>query len=369
MDQPIVNLNEYDPNWEKEFQDEKKRIVQVLGDKVVGIEHIGSTSIRGMAAKPIIDIMVGVKNLNEVSKFVNPLSEIEYEYVHKPEFKDRSFFRKGLWRQGTCHLHICEINSSEWIDKILFRDYLRLHPNLAKEYASLKKELATNYKFDRPTYTKKKEPFIRAILEKAKKDDLIYKIKKGYDKHIKNRPYIVALDGLSGAGKTTLVNQLKETLDNIVIIHIDDHIVERSKRYDTGQEQWFEYYQLQWDTKYLIENLYQKIRQNVSLLNLFFYQKEEDTHINKTINLSSNSIVIIEGIFLLRDEWKNFYDYIVFLDCPKEIRYKRVLQRDKYIGNLEERLKKYNKRYWGAEEYYMKKQNPFEQAHYIQKSI
>ncbi|MFJ7698463.1 GrpB family protein [Lysinibacillus fusiformis] len=53
---------------------------------------------------------------------------MEFEYVHKPEFKDRRFFRKGLWGQGTCHLHICEINSSEWIEKILFRDYLRLHP-------------------------------------------------------------------------------------------------------------------------------------------------------------------------------------------------------------------------------------------------
>lgn len=202
-----------------------------------------------------------------------------------------------------------------------------------------------------------------------KYDNLIYRIKEGYDKHFKTRPYIIALDGLSGAGKTTLVNQIKETLDNIVIIHIDDHIVEKSKRYDTGQEQWFEYYQLQWDTQYLKENLYQKIKQNVSLLNLYFYQKEEDTHINKTINLSTNSIVIIEGIFLLRDEWKCFYDYIVFLNCPKETRSKRVLQRDEYIGNLEERLKKYNERYWVAEEYYMNKQNPFELAHYIQKSI
>lgn len=200
-------------------------------------------------------------------------------------------------------------------------------------------------------------------------DNLIYQIKEGYEKHIPTRPYIVALDGLSGAGKTTLVKQLKGILDNIVIIHIDDHIVERSKRYETGQEQWFEYYQLQWDTKYLIEHLFQKIQQNVSFLKLPFYYKEKDTHINKIINLSTNSIVIIEGIFLLRDEWKNFYDYIIFLDCPKKIRYERVLQRDTYIGDLEERLEKYKKRYWVAEEYYLKKLKPYELAHYIQKSI
>ncbi|WP_339173796.1 kinase [Solibacillus sp. FSL R5-0691] len=199
-------------------------------------------------------------------------------------------------------------------------------------------------------------------------DNLIFRIKEGYEKHIKTRPYLIALDGLSGAGKTTLVKQLKGILNNVVIIHIDDHIVEKSKRYGTGQEQWFEYYQLQWDTEYLKEQLFQKIQQNVQSLTLSFYQKEEDTHINKTINFSSNSIVIIEGIFLLRDEWRSFYDYIVYLDCPKEIRYERVLLRDTYIGDLVARLKKYKERYWVAEEYYLKKQQPFEQAHYIQKS-
>ncbi|MFC5734911.1 GrpB family protein [Cytobacillus gottheilii] len=170
MTKPIVNLSYYNLNWETQFEYEKKRIVDVLGDNVVGIEHIGSTSIKGLEAKAIIDIIVGVHYLDEVSNFVIPLSKIEYEYVDKPEFKERRFFRKEVWGQGTCHLHICEINSSEWIEKILFRDYLRLHPHAAKEYASLKKELASKYKFDRPTYTKKKEPFIKTIIEKAIKE-------------------------------------------------------------------------------------------------------------------------------------------------------------------------------------------------------
>lgn len=170
MTMPIVNLSDYNPNWEKDFEYERKRILAVLGDKVVGIEHIGSTSIKGLEAKPIIDIIVGVQDLDKVSNFVNPLSEIDYEYVPKPEFKDRKFFRKGLWGQGTCHLHVCKFNSSEWIEKLLFRDYLKLHPQVAEAYASLKKELASKYQFDRPTYTMKKEPFIKTIIEKAKKE-------------------------------------------------------------------------------------------------------------------------------------------------------------------------------------------------------
>jgi len=165
-----VNLSDYNPKWENEFEHEKTRIVNVIGNKILGIEHIGSTSIKELKAKPIIDIIVGVQDLEEISNFIVPLNKIEYEYVHKPEFKDRRFFRKGLWGQGTCHLHICKFNSNEWIEKLLFRDYLRLNSDVAKEYAALKKELASIYKFDRPTYTKKKEPFIRTIIEIAKKE-------------------------------------------------------------------------------------------------------------------------------------------------------------------------------------------------------
>jgi len=170
MQRLVVNLSEYNPNWKMQFEYEKKRILDSLGDKVVGIEHIGSTSIKGLKAKPIIDIIVGVQDLNEVSNFVSPLSKIEYDYVPKPEIRDRKFFRKGLWGQGTCHLHICEFNSSEWIEKLLFRDYLRLNHKVAEEYASLKEELASKYHFDRPAYTKKKEPFIKTVIEKARRE-------------------------------------------------------------------------------------------------------------------------------------------------------------------------------------------------------
>ncbi|MRG87199.1 GrpB family protein [Salinibacillus xinjiangensis] len=170
MTKPIVNLEKYNPDWPKQYEYEKKRILDAVGDNVLGIEHIGSTSINGLEAKPIIDILLGVHKLDEVPRLIRPLSEVNYEYVPKLELKDRRFFRKGLWGQGTCHLHIVEYNSNEWMDKLQFRDYLRTHPEAAVEYASLKKELATKYKYDRPTYTQKKEPFIHRILQKTKKE-------------------------------------------------------------------------------------------------------------------------------------------------------------------------------------------------------
>ncbi|OIK09241.1 GrpB family protein [Bacillus sp. MUM 13] len=83
MPKPIVNLSDYDPKWGKQFEYEQKRILKVLGDKAFGIEHIGSTSIKGLEAKPIIDIIVGVQDLDEISNFVSPLSEIEYASLKK----------------------------------------------------------------------------------------------------------------------------------------------------------------------------------------------------------------------------------------------------------------------------------------------
>ncbi|SES18276.1 GrpB domain, predicted nucleotidyltransferase, UPF0157 family [Gracilibacillus ureilyticus] len=167
MPKPTVTLTEYNPDWVNQYKYEAKRIIKAIGDKAAGIEHIGSTSVKGLAAKPIIDILVGVEELKIVNDLIAPLEKIENEYVPKPEWTDRYFFRKGVWGRGTCHLHVCEINSREWVEKLLFRNYLRKNPQTAEKYASLKRELAVEYNDDRPEYTRRKEPFIYDILVKA----------------------------------------------------------------------------------------------------------------------------------------------------------------------------------------------------------
>lgn len=165
-----VNLYEYDPKWEDQYTYERKRIIDAIGDKIEGIEHIGSTSIKGLNAKPIIDILVGVKDLSQFSALTEPLSNIDFDFVPKPEFKDRMFFRKGEWGSGTCHLHVCEMGGSEWTEKLLFRDYLRKYREAAEDYAKLKMGLALLYKKDRSTYTQHKAPFIMDIIKKAKEE-------------------------------------------------------------------------------------------------------------------------------------------------------------------------------------------------------
>ncbi|MFE8697624.1 kinase [Cytobacillus sp. FJAT-53684] len=182
----------------------------------------------------------------------------------------------------------------------------------------------------------------------------------------KNRPFLVAIDGLSGAGKTTLIKRIESEIRSneykVMIIHIDDHIVKRNKRYDTGHEEWYEYYYLQWDVDMLVSHLFKTLHNNSLELVLPYYNHSTDSFTTKQTPILSDAIVLIEGIFLQRKEWQSFYDYIIFLDCPREIRYKRVLERDSYIGDYQARLDKYKRRYWPGEDHYMKEEKPIENA-------
>jgi GrpB-like predicted nucleotidyltransferase (UPF0157 family) len=167
MEKSVV-IEEYTSDWVLRFQEEKRILKGILRDKAIAIEHIGSTSIEGLGAKPIVDIMVGVSHLNEVDEFIEPLKKVGYEYVFHKEFPNRRFFRKGQWRAGTHHLHIYQYESEEWKNHILFRNYLRTHPDQLKQYQQLKKDLAEKYHFERAAYTKAKEPFILTVIKKAK---------------------------------------------------------------------------------------------------------------------------------------------------------------------------------------------------------
>lgn len=190
-----------------------------------------------------------------------------------------------------------------------------------------------------------------------------------YAKHPQDRPFIVAIDGLSGAGKTTLVNQLRGASPNEVILHIDDFIVERHRRYETGQPEAMEYYALQWDVDLLVQTLFKPLRQGQTTLTLPFYERDRDEIVMGTVEIAPNALVLIEGIFLLRDEWQTYFDHIIYLDCPRDIRYERVLQRDTYIGDMAARLDKYERRYWPGEAHYLKTVNPKTKADHIVQSI
>ncbi|KKO52699.1 GrpB family protein [Paenibacillus sp. DMB20] len=166
-----VEIHEYSPDWPKSYEAERDAILTALQGICEHMEHIGSTSVPGLAAKPVIDMMAGVQELCLVTPdYIKRLEAAGYEYVHKPEFPERMFFRKGLWRAGTHHLHIYEHGGEHWLQNIRFRDYLIKHPEARREYAALKKELQTLYSDDRVRYTEVKAPFISNMMERARRD-------------------------------------------------------------------------------------------------------------------------------------------------------------------------------------------------------
>jgi GrpB-like predicted nucleotidyltransferase (UPF0157 family) len=127
-----IIIEAYTPNWSKQFEEERNALEKIVGNKVLAIEHIGSTSVEGLGAKPILDIALGVHDIGVIQSLVEPLKELKYEYVHHREFPERRFFRKGEWRAGTHHLHFYQFEEQHWKDQILFRNYLRKNPDVAK---------------------------------------------------------------------------------------------------------------------------------------------------------------------------------------------------------------------------------------------
>jgi len=162
-DAPILVVP-YDAGWPGLFVKERGVLEDLLKQWLVGpIEHVGSTAVPGLAAKPVIDIMAGVKNLEESRPAIPVLAFLGYCYFpYQPEQKH--WFCKPSPAFRTHHLHLVPFGSRHWDERLLFRDYLRRNHEIAEEYAELKRGLAKRYEFDREGYTEAKGPFIQRIL-------------------------------------------------------------------------------------------------------------------------------------------------------------------------------------------------------------
>jgi len=168
MSSPIV-IVDYNPQWPILYGQERASIVSVIGHKVVTIEHIGSTSVPGLGAKPIIDIMVGLRQLGDAEHCIAPLAAIGYEYVpeYEDELPERRYFRKGPQTRHF-HLHMVEVTSEFWGRHLIFRDYLRTHPETARAYEALKCRLAAQYATNHEGYTDAKTSFIESVVAQAR---------------------------------------------------------------------------------------------------------------------------------------------------------------------------------------------------------
>nr|WP_269749974.1 GrpB family protein [Pseudomarimonas arenosa] len=155
--------------WANVFEQERGRMLTVLGNLALSIEHVGSTAIPGVPAKPILDIVVGVDNFESATACIEPLQLIGYHYRGEYGVARRHYFVKGEPR--THHLHMLELDSEQWRLLISFRDLLRADPALAASYAETKRVLADQFAHQRQAYQQAKDEWIEGLLRELKLED------------------------------------------------------------------------------------------------------------------------------------------------------------------------------------------------------
>jgi GrpB-like predicted nucleotidyltransferase (UPF0157 family) len=166
----IIVVVPYDPAWPELFREEAARVAAVFGDELLSIHHIGSTAVPGLAAKPIIDIMPVVRDVEQVDRLNEAMVALGYEPKGEFGLPGRRFFvRYNVEGQRTHHVHAYEPDNPEVVRHLDFRDYLIAHPEAAAQYAQLKQELAEQFRYEREQYTNSKTPFIKDIEQKARR--------------------------------------------------------------------------------------------------------------------------------------------------------------------------------------------------------
>src|SRR3954447_11007989 len=165
-----IRIASYDPSWPARFEEERQALEKMLGDSITGgIHHVGSTSVPGLAAKPVVDILVGVDGLESSRELIEPLAALGYMYSpYRPD--EMLWFCKPNPTQRTHHLHLVPTDSHRFRAELAFRDYLRAHPEVAKDYGVLKRRLAIEFEQDREAYTEAKSGFIQEVLGRAADD-------------------------------------------------------------------------------------------------------------------------------------------------------------------------------------------------------
>jgi GrpB-like predicted nucleotidyltransferase (UPF0157 family) len=162
-----VEIVPYDPAWPARFEEERLLLAEALGPWLDGgIHHVGSTAVPGLAAKPVIDVMAGVRDREEARAAFGRLTALQYSYwPYRPEIMH--WFCKPSQSFRTHHLHLLEPSHPEWAARLAFRDALRAEPETAQAYERLKRGLAKRFGDDREGYTAAKGAFVRSVVERV----------------------------------------------------------------------------------------------------------------------------------------------------------------------------------------------------------
>jgi GrpB-like predicted nucleotidyltransferase (UPF0157 family) len=164
---PAVRIVGYDPAWPALADAELRRIEAALGEVAVRLEHVGSTAVPGLAAKPILDLQLSVAAIEAQEPYVAPLERLGYLFVPKLGPPDHHFFAKPPERPRTHHLHVCEAGSKHELRHLAVRDFLRSHADEAARYAALKRDLVARHPQDRLAYIDGKDEYMTALEARA----------------------------------------------------------------------------------------------------------------------------------------------------------------------------------------------------------
>jgi len=164
LESGVVRLVPYDPAWPGLYAAEAERLQKffVAAGLAVTLEHMGSTAIPGLAAKPVLDILAGYPEGARVADYIDALTRADYLHRGEQGIPGREFFRRGNPR--SYHLHLAAVDSAFWRDHLAFRDRLRADDSLRDAYAALKLDLAARFPRDREAYIEAKTPFVKEIL-------------------------------------------------------------------------------------------------------------------------------------------------------------------------------------------------------------
>jgi GrpB-like predicted nucleotidyltransferase (UPF0157 family) len=164
---PAVRIVPYDPDWPVRAAAELRRLEGELGPVAVRLEHIGSTAVPGLAAKPILDLQLSVAALEPRARYVDPLERLGYLFAPSPESPDHHFFAKPPERPRSHHLHVWEAGSHHELRHLAVRDFLRAHDEEAARYADLKRAAVARHPQDRLAYMASKEAYMAELEARA----------------------------------------------------------------------------------------------------------------------------------------------------------------------------------------------------------
>nr|WP_198520896.1 GrpB family protein [Alteribacter populi] len=163
---PVIVVD-YNSSWKEDFQKEAEKLTAVFGRQFMNIHHIGSTSVEGLAAKPIIDILIEVRDLNGVDVFNQSMKQLGYVARGENGIPGRRYFYKGEGKSRSHHIHVFQEGSEQVERHLAFRDYLREHRKESLRYAELKKNLSRRFPTDIESYLKGKVRFVEELERKA----------------------------------------------------------------------------------------------------------------------------------------------------------------------------------------------------------